>query len=78
LAWRVVPPDTASADNKVWPNRIDLNLMLSPNQSQSVPIDIAIPRQSTDFNIEFTLVQEGLAWFHERGMKTTITSVRIK
>jgi hypothetical protein len=78
LAWRVVPTDTPSVDNKVWPNRIDLNLMLSPNQSQSVPIDIAIPRQSTDFNIEFTLVQEGLAWLHERGMKTTITSVRIK
>jgi hypothetical protein len=71
LAWRVVPTDTPSVDSKIWPNRIDLNLMLSPNQSQSVPIDIAIPRQSTAFNIEFTLVQEGLAWFHERGMKTT-------
>jgi hypothetical protein len=78
LAWRVVPIDTPNIDDKVWPNRIDLNLMLSPNQSQSVPIDIAIPRPSTDFNIEFTLVQEGLAWFHERGMRTTTNILRIK
>jgi hypothetical protein len=69
LAWRVVRSGDEVRVGSEWPNRMELNLMLSPDQPARVPISIPLPPESGEYRIDFTLVQEGLAWFHDRGMR---------
>ena len=69
LAWRVLPVVQSDRSNSSWPNRIDLNLMIRPKSVSQIPINIPLPNDMDGARVEFSLVQEGLAWFHERGMK---------
>jgi hypothetical protein len=69
LAWRVVRPGDETRTDREWPNRMDLNLILSPDQPVLIPISLPLPSESGEYRIDFSLVQEGLAWFHDRGMR---------
>jgi hypothetical protein len=74
LAWRILPT-VQNALVEIWPNRIDLDLMIRPHSTSQIPIDIPLPPHSGALKLEFTLVQEGLAWFHERGMKPAVIQI---
>ena len=69
LAWRVLPTVQSERSDDSWPHRIDLNLMIRPKSVSQIPINIPLSNDMDGARVEFSLVQEGLAWFHERGMK---------
>jgi hypothetical protein len=75
LAWRVFPVGQTKRTDNYWPNRIDLDLMIRSNSMSQIPINIQLPSGLDDGELEFSLVQEGVAWFHERGMKSTVVMI---
>jgi hypothetical protein len=46
--------------------------MIRPKSVSQIPINIPLPTYMDGTRVEFSLVQEGLAWFHERGMKSAV------
>jgi hypothetical protein len=74
LSWRFVALDAQQAAPD-WSARQDLRLMLAPGVAYPVSVSITVPEKAGNYALEFSLVQEGWAWFHERGMP--IASVKI-
>ena len=76
LSWRFV--DLADPASKpTWLARQDLHLLLAPNIVYEVPVAISLPEKAGDYALEFSLVQEGHAWFHDRGMKIPRLNLRV-
>lgn len=67
LSWRFVNVATPSPQ-PAWLARQDLRTVLVPNVSYQVPVSITVPEKVGDYDLEFSLVQEGYVWFHDRGM----------
>jgi len=67
LGWRVLRPDDTKAR---WNQRKFLALNIPPGQSRQVDLDTVLPPDCQRCQLEVSLVQEGIYWFHEEGMKT--------
>jgi hypothetical protein len=67
LSWRFVNVATSSAQPD-WLARQDLRTVLVPGVPYQVPVSITVPKKAGDYDLEFSLVQEGYVWFHDRGM----------
>lgn len=67
LSWRFVNVATPNPQ-PAWLARQDLRTVLVPSVPYQVPVSIAVPEKVGDYDLEFSLVQEGYAWFHDRGM----------
>ena len=76
LSWRFVALDGQQAAPS-WEARQDLRLILAPGVAYPVPVSITVPEKAGDYVLEFSLVQEGWAWFHERGMPIATLKVRV-
>jgi hypothetical protein len=76
LSWRFV---TLASQQPApdWSARQDLRLILAPGVAYQVPVSITVPEKAGDYALEFSLVQEGWAWFHERGMPIATLKIRI-
>jgi len=76
LSWRFVALDDQQAAPS-WEARQDLRLILAPGVAYPVPVSITVPKKAGDYVLEFSLVQEGWAWFHERGMPIATLKISI-
>jgi hypothetical protein len=70
LSWRFIPLDTEGQrkENPAWIERRGLNFALKPGQKEIETLTIALPAQAGRYQLEVSLVQEGVAWFHDLGM----------
>jgi hypothetical protein len=70
LSWRFIPIDAEGQrkENPVWLERKDLNFELKPGQKETETLKIALPAQAGRYQLEVSLVQDGVAWFHDLGM----------
>lgn len=76
LSWRFVALDSQQP-TPGWHARQDLRLILSPGVAYQVPVSLTVPEKAGDYTLEFSIVQEGWAWFHERGMPVASLKIRI-
>lgn len=70
LSWRFIPVDAAGhlKENPPWTERKDLNFALKPGQTEAETLNIALPAQAGRYRLEVSMVQDGIAWFHDLGM----------
>jgi hypothetical protein len=70
LSWRFIQLDTEgrSKENSDWIERKDLSFALKPGQKETETLKIALPAQAGRYQLEVSLVQDGVAWFHDLGM----------
>jgi hypothetical protein len=70
LSWRFIPLDTDGQrkENPVWVERKDLNFALKPGQKDIETLKIALPALAGRYQLEVSMVQDGVAWFHDLGM----------
>ena len=50
---------------------------LKPGEEIEMPLQITAPKQPGDYTLELDLVQEGVAWFGEKGSPTTKVKVTV-
>jgi hypothetical protein len=58
--------------------RIDLPNDLLPGQKVTMLLQVKAPEQPGSYIVQLDMVQEGVAWFGEKGGETTIIDLRIK
>ncbi len=70
LSWRFVPLSQGSQGLNLpgWNRRRDLFFSLEPGQTWVEQFVLELPTQPGRYRLEFSLVQDGVAWFHELGM----------
>lgn len=70
LSWRFIKIDAKGQlkENPVWTERKDVSFVLKPGQTQLEALKIALPAQAGRYQLEVSMVQDGVAWFHELGM----------
>jgi hypothetical protein len=57
--------------------RYGLNKDLRPGEETEVPLVITAPKEAGDYILEVDLVQEQVAWFHDKGSPTAKTKVTV-
>ena len=76
LSWRFV--ESGDQSSKVpWLGRQDLRTILKPTIPYQVPVSIHLPEKEGTYTLEFSLVQEGHVWLHDRGMPIAKLNVRV-
>ena len=70
LSWRFIRIDAEGQpqENPAWIERKGLNFALKPGQKELEKLRIALPSQAGRYRLEVSMVQDGVAWFHELGM----------
>lgn len=70
ISWRFIPIDTEGQlkENPAWSARKDLNFSLKPGQKGTEKLSIALPAKAGRYQLQVSMVQEGVAWFHDLGM----------
>jgi hypothetical protein len=70
LSWRFIPIDTEDQrkENSPWLERKGLNFTLKPGQKETEELKIPLPIQAGRYQLEVSMVQDGIAWFHDLGM----------
>jgi hypothetical protein len=51
---------------------------LMPGASDSLPVKVQAPPESGDYQIRFSMVQEHVAWFYDKGAVPFVVSVKVK
>jgi hypothetical protein len=57
--------------------RHGLNKDLKPGEETEIPLTITAPKEPGDYILEVDLVQEQVAWFHDKGSPTAKTKVTV-
>lgn len=80
LSWRFVPldPTEQPQSEPEWAARKDLYFTLEPGSTQAETISVELPARSGSYLFEVSLVQDGVAWFHNLGMLIAQWPVEIK
>jgi hypothetical protein len=70
ISWRFIPLDAEGQlkENPAWSARKDLNFSLKPGQKETEKLSIALPPRAGPYQLQVSMVQEGVAWFHDLGM----------
>jgi len=70
LSWRFVPLKAQGSERQQigWEARRDLYFSIAGEQTHLEQFNIPLPAKDANYVLEFSLVQEGHYWFHERGM----------
>lgn len=58
--------------------RYGLNRDLKPGEETEVPLLITAPKEPGDYMLEIDLVQEQVAWFHDKGSPTARVNVKVE
>jgi hypothetical protein len=69
-----------AADQKLVTNmdgRYGLNRDLKPGEQTQVPLLITAPKEPGDYILDIDLVQEQVAWFHDKGSPTAQTKITV-
>ena len=77
LSWRFLDASDQSAA-PAWLARQDLRTLLAPGVPYQVPVSIGLPERTGNYVLEFSLVQEGYVWFHDRGMPIARINVKVE
>lgn len=77
LSWRVIPLVPESLGEPGWDARQDLLFALAPGQTRIEPLALPTPERPGRYRIEVSLVQEGVAWMHDLGMKVATATVDV-
>lgn len=59
-------------------DRTDLSRPLRPGESATLAVKLAVPRTPGDYELQFDLCQELVAWFEPRRAKRLILPVRVE
>jgi hypothetical protein len=51
---------------------------LKPGQETAVPLLITAPKEPGDYFLDLDLVQEGVAWFHDKGSPTASVKIKVE
>jgi hypothetical protein len=80
MSWRFVGLDSAERPQSEpdWSTRKDLYFTLQPGATQTETILTELPTLPGDYLFEVSLVQDGVAWFHNLGMSVAQWRVEIK
>jgi hypothetical protein len=77
LSARYLAPDATASDaahpNTDWQLRQNLTVDIAPGGAQPVDLVVPPPAASGTYRIGVTLVQDGVAWFHDRGLAVAIS-----
>jgi len=77
LSARYLAPDATTSDvahpNTDWQLRQDLIVDIAPGEAQPVDLVVPPPAASGTYRIGVTLVQDGVAWFHDCGLAVAIS-----
>jgi tRNA (mo5U34)-methyltransferase len=77
LGAHLAPPD--DADAPIWDfGRADLDTDVAPGGETSIPIVVRAPERPGDYQIEFDMVAEGVAWFEDRGSPVIRCDLRVE
>lgn len=57
--------------------RYGLNRNLKPGEETEVPLEITAPQEPGEYTLEVDLVQEQVAWFHDKGSPTAQTKITV-
>lgn len=57
--------------------RYGLNKDLQPGEETEIPLTITAPKEPGDYVLEVDLVQEQVAWFHDKGSPTARTRITV-
>lgn len=71
LSWRFIPltPSGEPMSDIGWDTRKDLLWTIAPNNSKETTVLADLPTKPGNYLLEFSLVQEGVAWFQDLGMR---------
>ncbi len=76
LSWRVVPPDTLPSEGE-WSTRMELSDTLEAGTTLEIPIrldPVMLEKLRAGGQLQVSLVQEFVTWFHDRGMQIAVYS----
>ena len=76
LSWRFMR-EGGSEFSPGWDARANINMRLLPGESEVVPVILDLPDRVGRYRLEFSLVQDGVAWFHDLGMSVSTTVVSL-
>ncbi|NSL53765.1 hypothetical protein [Uliginosibacterium aquaticum] len=76
MSWRFIPA-SASSEEIGWLPRHDLPLIVGAGDRIKADVKIDMPSANGEYRLEVTLVQEGVAWFDDLGMKVGGVSVNV-
>ena len=79
LSWRFVPLNESGQHKAIeWTPRKDLYFALKQGQVVEEIIEIPLPNNPGFYRFEMTMVQDGIAWFHDLGMVVSNQVIEIK
>jgi hypothetical protein len=58
--------------------RHGLNKDLRPGEETEIPLTITAPKEPGDYILEVDLVQEQVAWFHDKGSPTARVNIKVE
>jgi hypothetical protein len=58
--------------------RVDLPHPVRPGETMTLLVPLTAPDQPGDYRVTFTLVQELVAWFHDKGATTLVVPMAIR
>jgi hypothetical protein len=68
FSWRFVSVDTGAALSEAWATRSELRKDVPAHASERLRLLVDTPKIPGRYRLEVTMLQEGVAWFHDRGM----------
>ena len=57
--------------------RYGINANLAPGEEVEVPLGVTAPKDPGEYTLEIDVVQEGVAWFSEKGSPTAKTKITV-
>lgn len=79
LSWRFLPEADGSADlNSNWDPRKDVVRTIAPGASAWIELAVPLPQVPGKYIYQVSMVQDGVAWFHNLGMKIVSVPVTVE
>ena len=76
-SWRFLKETTSDQDSKPgWEPRKDLEGTIAPGGKATIALTVPLPQASGKYIFQVSLVQDGVAWFHDLGM--IVPSVKVQ
>ncbi|MFT7260184.1 MAG: hypothetical protein ACI9MS_002048 [Glaciecola sp.] len=80
LSWRFIhiSNDGVRLSNPGWDARKDLTWTIPPGKNRQVSLAVDLPVVPGSYLFEVSMVQEGVAWFHDLGMKVASATITVR
>jgi hypothetical protein len=80
LSWRFIhiSNDGVKLSNPGWDARKDLTWTIPPGNNRQVSLAVDLPIVPGIYLFEVSMVQEGVAWFHDLGMKVASATITVR